>query len=156
MIVGSTTTGRVGTRILVLVSVALLAGGSACDPRSDETGTSDPTVAPTSTTTTPPSTSSSSTTTTTTVPVDLLASCVEHAKFQAFTGNQFWASIWDDAGRTDAGMRGACEFLASGQPGWLEEVHADWQEIQGLASSASTTTSTPTSTSTSTSTSVGP
>lgn len=120
------------------VAVALVIGASACEPESESADTAAPVFTTVPTTTIPPTTVPL-TTSTTTVAVDLLGSCVEHAKFQAFTGNQFWASIWDDAGRTDDAMRATCRFLATDRPGWLDEIHAQWTSLQAAAGLTPTT-----------------
>lgn len=124
--------------------VVLAVIASACESSPDSAGPTNPVFVPRTTTTVPPPPSS---TTTTTVPVDLLGSCVQYAKFQAFTGNRFWADMWADAGATDAGMRATCDFLATGsEPGWLAQIHDEWEALQLLTGPSSSATSSTTTT----------
>ncbi len=127
------TTNRFGTRFVAVVGAALLASASACEETPDSESTTVPTTAQAATTTAAPRPTSPPTTS---VPVDLLASCVDYAKFSAYTGNEFWADVWAEAGETDSGMREVCEFLAAGEPGWLEGIHADWQALVGASDPA--------------------
>lgn len=143
---GANTRRRVRPRRWVATAVALVVTAAACGSSPESSGSTNPVFVPRTTTTVPPPPPS---TTTTTVPVDLLGSCVQYAKFQAFTGNEFWADMWEGAGETDAGMRATCDFLASGaEPGWLEQIHQEWEALQLLtapttAATSSTTTTPP-------------
>ncbi len=132
---GSTLRAGIG-----LLAVSVVLGAAACEPESDSSATTAPIYVPL-TTTVPPTVPS---TTTTTVPVDLLGSCVELAKFQAFVGNEFWGGLWEGAGQTDEGMRAACDYLAATvEPGWLEQIDRQWQTIRVLTDPAPTTTRLP-------------
>jgi hypothetical protein len=114
--------------------VVLAACASDSDPAPQQVAEL---VAPTSTA---PTTIDVTTTTAPPIPPQHLTSCVENAKFQAFTGNEFWASMWADAGMTDGGMRAVCVFLAQDDPGVLADIDRDWVALQMATGSTATTT----------------
>ena len=121
------------------VALVLLAA-CATDPEESGQLTVPPTLA--TTTTTVPSTTTI--TTTTVVPPEHLTSCVENAKFLAFTSDEFWAGLWSEAGMTDSGMRATCEVLGADDPESLATIHADWQALLEATDPSTTTTTTTT------------
>lgn len=118
------------------VGLVMLAGLVACGSDPEPAAEQPVFVAPT---TTIVATTVVTTTTSPSTPPEHLTSCVENAKFQAFTGNEFWTSMWAEAGMTDGGMRAVCEFLAQDDPDVLARVHRDWTALQAASGTTTAT-----------------
>ena len=65
-----------------------------------------------------------------------VASCVEQAKYGAYIGDPIWTQFWNDAGQTDAGATGACEWLGAADPVQLQTIHEGWGQVQAFLAAA--------------------
>jgi len=128
--------------VLLLGAVACAVGLTACGESSSGAATT-PAAA-----TTVATTSTTSTTVAPTTTVDprpgLVEACVELVKFAAQTGDAMREQFWIAAGRTDEGLRAACDRFVDDEPAQAAAMRVEWDQITEFlaAASGSTTTTT--------------
>ncbi len=74
----------------------------------------------------------------------LVDDCVDYVQFGAFTGNSLLTAMWNEAGQDASVLRTHCETLGATNPVGLQNMSAQWRDIETyIAASQAASATTP-------------